>query len=764
MSTESSPETEGTQRAEPEQQTEGTLPAQLATAASSGDTSGHTSPSGRSSGRSARAGRTHPSLRRLGAGLVELPAVEPIDPRSAVLTDPVVAENKRYCWRCGKPVGRGTATSPGSAVGRCPNCDSPFDFRPQLQPGDMIADQYEIQGCLAHGGLGWIYLAIDHNVSDRWVVLKGLLHSGDAEAQAVALTERQFLAEVAHPSIVKIHNFVELPMPDGTMMGYIVMEYVGGQSLKELLAAHSPPKLPVDEAIAYILEVLPALEYLHSVGLAYNDLKPDNIMLTEDQLKLIDLGAVAGLESYGFLYGTKWYQAPEITRTGPTVASDIYTVGRTLALLTLTIPTEKGRHVDTLPTPEDEPVLARYESFNALLERATNVDPAQRFRSAHEMADQLNGVLREVLSQDTGEEHPRLSTIFSPQRTSFGTDEEVALTDSATDGLARQRKLQPRKVVEALPVPLVDPNEPTAPLIAAAVHSEPQQTLDSLHQLRTKKLAEFTSTASDAAIASFEREITLAEVRATVRYGDGVAAARLLAELDDETDWRIAYYRGLVAVLNGRFEVAYEEFDRVRRALPGEAAPKLALAASAELVVQTDPTDAERWHELAERYYREVWRTDHGVVSAAFGLARQLAHRGEYDQAVAALDEVPATSRHFNVAQMTAVLMILTRCPLDELDEKTLQSAAARVAALPPDEARALQIRAVVLGTALAWIRRNPDAQSVDKSILGSPFTERGLRQGSEGVLRALARAAPGRSHRYALVDFANAIRPKSWF
>ena len=158
----------------------------------------------------------------------------------------------------------------------------------------MVAGQYEVQGCIAHGGLGWIYLAIDRNVSDRWVVLKGLLHFGDAEAQAVAVAERQFLAEVAHPSIVKIHNFVENPSADGTPIGYIVMEYVGGRSLKEVLNTHEKPeRMPLEEAIAYLIEILPALEYLHETGLAYNDLKPDNIMVTEDQLKLIDLGAVA---------------------------------------------------------------------------------------------------------------------------------------------------------------------------------------------------------------------------------------------------------------------------------------------------------------------------------------------------------------------------------------------------------------------------------------------------------------------------------------
>ena len=95
--------------------------------------------------------------------------------------------------------------------------------------------------------MGWIYLARDRNVSDRWVVLKGLLNAGDGDAMAAALAERRFLAEVEHPNIVKIFNFVE---HEGS--GYIVMEYVGGRSLKQILAARreanggEPDPLPAD--------------------------------------------------------------------------------------------------------------------------------------------------------------------------------------------------------------------------------------------------------------------------------------------------------------------------------------------------------------------------------------------------------------------------------------------------------------------------------------------------------------------------------------
>ncbi len=136
----------------------------------------------RTSGRSARG--------RLGAGLVEIPPVPYRDPSSAVLASPQVPENRRFCANCEQPVGRGRDGRPGLAEGFCRNCGTRFSYVPKLEPGELVAGQYEVLGCLAFGGLGWIYLARDRNVSDRWVVLKGLLNTGDADAMAAAVAER----------------------------------------------------------------------------------------------------------------------------------------------------------------------------------------------------------------------------------------------------------------------------------------------------------------------------------------------------------------------------------------------------------------------------------------------------------------------------------------------------------------------------------------------------------------------------------------------
>ncbi|OBK22577.1 serine/threonine protein kinase [Mycobacterium asiaticum] len=692
--------------------------------------------------------RALPPVRQLGGGLVEIPRVPDIDPLKALMKNPVVPESKRFCWNCGRPVGRSSSESSdarGASEGWCPYCGSPYSFLPQLSHGDIIAGQYEVKGCIAHGGLGWVYLAVDHNVNDRPVVLKGLVHSGDAEAQAIAMAERQFLAEVVHPSIVQIFNFVEHNDKHGDPVGYIVMEYVGGESLKRSKGA----KLPVAEAIAYLLEILPALSYLHSIGLVYNDLKPENIMLTEEQLKLIDLGAVSRINSFGYLYGTPGFQAPEIVRTGPTVATDVYTVGRTLAALTLNLRTRNGRYVDGLP--EDDPVLAKYDSFARLLRRAIDPDPRRRFTSAEEMSAQLMGVLREVVAQDTGVPRPGLSTIFSPSRSTFGVDLLVAHTDVYLDGQVHSEKLTAKEIVTALSVPLVDPADVAAPVLQATVLSQPVQTLDSLRAARHGSLD------AEGLDLTESVELPLMEVRALLDLGDVSKATRKLEDLAERVgwQWRLVWYRAVAALLTGDYDSATEHFTEVLDTFPGELAPKLALAATAELAGQPD----------GHKFYQTVWGTNDGVISAAFGLARTRSADGDRSGAVQTLDEVPPTSRHFTTARLTSAVTLLSGRTQSEITEEQIRDAARRVEALPPTEPRVLQIRALVLGGAMDWLQENQsDHQASTNHILGFPFTDHGLRLGVEASLRNLARVAPTQRHRYTLVDMANQVRPTSTF
>jgi serine/threonine-protein kinase PknG len=684
-------------------------------------------------------------VRRLADGLVEIPRVPDIDPLEALTPNPVVPESKRFCWNCGRPVGRSGSDGRAASEGWCPYCASPYSFLPQLNPGDVVAGQYEVQGCVAHGGLGWVYLAFDRNVHQRPVVLKGLVHSGDAEAQAIAMAERQFLAEVVHPSIVQIFNFVEHTDSRGEPVGYIVMEYVGGQSLKRGRGEN----LSVDQAIAYLLEILPALGYLHSLGLVYNDLKPENIVLTEEQLKLIDLGAVSRINSFGYLYGTPGYQAPEIVRTGPTVATDIYTVGRTLAALTMRLRTRGGRYVEGLP--EDDPVYKSYDSFHRLLRRATDPDPRRRFGSAEEMSGQLAGVLREVVAQDTGVPRPGLSTIFSRTRSTFGVDLSVAYTDVYLDGQVHSEKLTAKEIVTALKVPLVDPADVAAPVLHATVLSEPVQTLDSLRAYRRR------SVDSEGIDLSESVELPLIEVRALLDLGDVAKATRKLDDLAERVGWRwrLVWYRAIAELLTGDYDSAIKHLTDVLDTFPGELAPKMALAATIELTGGSD----------GHKFYETVWKTDDAVISAAFGLARALSVQGDRAGAVRTLDEVPASSRYFTTARLTSAVTLLSGRSTGEITEEQIRDAARRVEALPPTEPRVLQTRALVLGSALDWLADRPAAHPASTNhILGFPFTEHGLRLGVEASLRDLARAAPTQAHRYTLVDMANRVRPPSTF
>ncbi|WP_455566333.1 tetratricopeptide repeat protein [Nocardia amikacinitolerans] len=657
-----------------------------------------------------------------------------IHPTSAVLADPMVAESKRFCGACERPVGRGRDGVPGRTEGFCPNCGARFSFAPKLSAGDLVGGQYEVVGCLAHGGLGWIYLATDRNVGNRWVVLKGLLNSGDLDAMAAAVAEKRFLAEVEHPSIVKIFNFVEHAGPDGVAVGYIVMEFVGGTSLKQILRDRRDTNggyLPVPQAIAYILEMLPALGYLHSLGLAYCDFKPDNVMQTDEQLKLIDLGAVIAMDDQdSAIYGTIGYQAPEIAATGPTVATEVYTVGRTLAVLIMHVPQANG-HFGALPGPDAEPLLARYDSLHRFLVRATDADPEARFTSMEEVADQLTGVLREVLSADDAVPRPGMSAYFGPPRAVFAVGVDVAVA--------------PEDIVAGLPVPLVDPSDSGAALLATTAGTTPGE----LERAFADGLRSVVTGRGESV------EIPLRLVRAALDTGDPAEAERRLTDLADRLpgDWRLAWYRGQARLLARDFAAARAEFDAVYAALPGEPAPKLALAAVAELTADG---------AAAARYYDTVWRTDRAFAAAVFGLARVRRRAGDRDGAVAALDQVDRSSSLYTDARVAAVDALLAERGPAELTEAVLRDAGGRVDALALDsKRRGAQVRMRVLDAALAWLGGGR-ATTNHAPLLGVPFDQEGVRTGLERCFRDLARETDDMWTRFELVDRANAIRPRT--
>ncbi|EGX55043.1 serine/threonine protein kinase [Streptomyces zinciresistens K42] len=685
-------------------------------------------------------------------------------------------ERKRFCSRadCGAPVGRARGERPGRTEGFCTKCGHPYSFVPKLTSGDVVHGQYEVAGCLAHGGLGWVYLAVDRAVSDRWVVLKGLLDTGDQDAMAAAISERRFLAEIEHANIVRIYNFVEhLDQRTGSLDGYIVMEYVGGKSLKEIANARRTEAgrrdpLPVEQACAYGIEALEALGHLHSRNLLYCDFKVDNAIQTEDQLKLIDMGAVRRMDDEeSAIYGTVGYQAPEVAEVGPSVASDLYTVARTLAVMTFDFQGYTGVHADSLPDPDHIEVFHRYESFYRLLVRATDPDPARRFASAQEMAEQLTGVLREVVSLQSGRARPALSTLFGPEVRVTDTvlfpklDGEVsrlgarvppaagrpALAAGAPGALVRA--VDAPAAALALPVPRVDPADPNAGFLAGLMTTAAAELLGAL-----------------AAVPSPSAETRLGQVRAWLASGDTAAAHEALLRLEDEArdDWRVVWYRGVAALVTGDHEGAALAFDAVYDAFPGEPAPKLALGLCAEVLGQLDN---------AAEYYRLVWSTDPSHVGAAFGLARVRLATGDRAGAVRTLESVPESSIHYTAARVAAVRARLrqrTAVAGDVPFLDDLTAAAGQVEALEAyglDPARREQLSAEVLGCALDWILSGGQGSGppapAGRTLLGSGLDERGLRFGLERSYRMLARLARGGEERIDLVERANRYRPRTW-
>ncbi|WP_240437073.1 serine/threonine-protein kinase [Streptomyces sporangiiformans] len=663
---------------------------------------------------------------RLGVGLVAVPDVPRPDPREMVQENPEVPERKRFCSRsdCGAQVGRSRGDRPGRTEGFCTKCGHPYSFVPKLHAGDIVHGQYEVVGCLAHGGLGWVYLAVDRAVSDRWVVLKGLLDTGDQDAMAAAISERRFLAEIEHSNIVRIYNFVEhLDQRTGSLDGYIVMEYVGGKSLKEIAnerrtAGGKRDPLPVEQACAYGIEALEALGHLHSRNLLYCDFKVDNAIQTEDQLKLIDMGAVRRMDDdESAIYGTVGYQAPEVAELGPSVASDLYTVARTLAVLTFDFQGYTNVFVDSLPDPDNIEVFRTYESFYRLLVRATDPDPARRFASAQEMAEQLTGVLREVVALQTGRPRPSLSTLFGPELKVTDTelfgqlDGDVSRLGARVIPVGRRGKngapqlppgtmsgapaasatgangvpalaspigtpaiaspngapapgptalvkpLSTAAAALALPVPRVDPGDPNAGFLAGLMASAPAELIAALHAAPTGSL-----------------ELRLRELRARLEMG--AASSRGTTPGPPAGNPGRPEHQSpqseLALATQALTELEADHPDDWRvvwyRGVAALATAEYETAAlSFDAIYDAFPGEpapklalglcAEVLGQLdnAAEYYRLVWTTDPSYVSSAFGLARVQLAAGDRRGAVRTLESVPEASIHYTAARVAAV-------------------------------------------------------------------------------------------------------------
>ena len=397
------------------------------------------------------------------------------------------------------------------------------------------------------------------------------------------------------------------------------------------------------------------------------------------------------------------------------------------------------------------PLLEQQESFDRLLRKATDADPARRFGSAGEMAEQLTGVLREVLAVADGIPRPAFSTVFSPELQAIGTGDDAAGAALVAPGAA--------EIIAGMPMPQVDRADPAAGYLATFAGLDSGQRAAALSRAVSGDVTVPAEVARSA-------ETRLALARAQLDVGDYDAAGITLAELaaEDPSDWRIAWTDGLRALAvggagdastAGGAATAGGAFSAVYDDLPGELAPKLALGFAAEAAGDT------AW---ASRYFRLVWTVDRSCISAAFGLARTCLAAGDRPGAIAALAAVPETSSHHAAAQIAAVRILVS----PGVTSNDLRQADGRLGRLTLDEARRQQLTVEILRAALGWASSGqapPSARraSGDGLILGCEPNERALRFGLERGYRALARLTSDRDRRIELVDMANAIRPKTW-
>lgn len=310
-----------------------------------------------------------------------------------------------FCDHCGVVLD-GTAPAPKPAPSLptgpevCPRCNAPrrtdkkfcgqcgYHFPPGQ--GELLGSKYRLEKMIGSGGMGAVWLAEDI-VLHRKVVIKALLNNDDPDLVAQSVKEREFLARLNHGNIVSIYDCIA----QGNE-GYIVMEYIHGKTLEELLEERQAPfEVPV--AINYILGILPAFAYLAKLNMVYCDFKPPNIMIEmrEDGVqtpKLIDLGTVI---KYGpkpdRVYGTHGFYAREAVKA-PSPQTDLYSICRTLAFLVTLMDIDKN--LFGLPQAEDYPEFQHYPALYRLLYKGTHSDPARRFQSAEELEEQLRGVLR----------------------------------------------------------------------------------------------------------------------------------------------------------------------------------------------------------------------------------------------------------------------------------------------------------------------------------------------------------------------------------
>ncbi|MET9773528.1 tetratricopeptide repeat protein [Streptomyces sp. NPDC006367] len=674
---------------------------------------------------------------------------------------------------------------PVPVAGFCPVCREPYSYRPELAEGDLLRDQYRVMGPIAHGGQGWVYLAEDTHLGDV-VAVKGLLNRYEHDGARLADVERRNLVAIRHPRIVQIRDFVARRDGTGAVTGgYIVMDDVGDGTLAKVTeeVRRGESVLDIEHVAAYGCQILEAFAHLHADGgrvFVYGDMKPSNVVHHKDGVKVIDLG---GMREQGQTqppaHVTPDYMAPETgTSATPTVAHDLHTVGATLRELARWAVTEV-------------PGLGA-ASFHRVVDRAVRTDPGRRFADAREMLGQLRGALREIRALRGKSDPPEPSDYFLPSTRLPGA--RLGTVPGIGHWLDRPRRdrYEPpvapaldlgaptaAEIAGCLPVPRPYPGDPQATRFAVSSGFDPGQLLAQEDE-RPRSV-----------------EICLHNVRVLLGRDTREDLQRAQEELDTADSipgppavrrWRLEWHRALLALCSAGLDddprqvaEARARFAQVHLELPGEYAPKLALAHCAEWL--GDDTSEPTAGEL----YEAVFARNPAHGGAALGLARLALRAGDRRAALDVLGRVrPGTLDH-TVARIASLRIRAARLPgagdplpppaevdaaLADLHALEDLGPGAGQPSLSADEA--LRLRTELHEWKLDAVHGLGDRPGVPGSgyrrldarglrRLGAP--ERALREQLEALYRRLAEhhQEPAEDHE-RLVDLMHAIRPQTVF
>lgn len=271
-----------------------------------------------------------------------------------------------------------------------------------------LGGRYELGSVLGRGGMAEVYLAHDTRLG-RTVAVKTLRVdlARDPSFQARFRREAQSAASLNHPAIVAVYDTGE-DYVDQVSIPYIVMEYVDGSTLRELL--HSGRKLLPERSLEMCVGILQALEYSHRNGIVHRDIKPANVMLTRgSQVKVMDFGIARAMGDSGMtmtqtssVIGTAQYLSPEQAKGESVDArSDLYSTGCLIYELLTVRPPFIGdspvavayQHVREEPQPPSafDPEIT--PAMDAIVLKALVKDPDYRYQSADEMRADIEACL-----------------------------------------------------------------------------------------------------------------------------------------------------------------------------------------------------------------------------------------------------------------------------------------------------------------------------------------------------------------------------------